>query len=149
MLSISGKTAQVEAPSPEVARAAKRPKHRHTVAEIAEDYVPRELPGACPAHRTSDARGIFVRRVYLYRSRSRVRYVSVPSNAGKVIHQHDRSAASEAVYPVRLRLTHQPVTVLGRAQIRRCCSRCRCQTWATAASMSRSGTRSRRCARLS
>ena len=36
---------KVEPPSPEVARAAKRPKHRHTVAEIAEDYVPRDLPG--------------------------------------------------------------------------------------------------------
>jgi len=39
---------QVEEPLPEVARAAKRPKHRHTVAEIAADYVPRELPGAFP-----------------------------------------------------------------------------------------------------
>ena len=36
---------KVEEPSPEVARAAKRPKHRHKVADIAEDYVPRELPG--------------------------------------------------------------------------------------------------------
>ncbi len=39
---------QVEEPLPEVARAAKRPKHRHTVAEIAADYVPRKLPGAFP-----------------------------------------------------------------------------------------------------
>lgn len=42
-------TLKVEEPSPEVARAAKRPKHRHKVAEIAEDYVPRDLPGCCPA----------------------------------------------------------------------------------------------------
>ena len=29
-------------------------------------------------------------------------------------------------------ITDMSLTVLARAQIRRCCSRCRCQTWATA-----------------